>query len=96
MERYRDMSLVSISHDQRRPLTHLDLRWMTTVYHGLPESAFAVGPGSGGYLAFISRIAPEKRLDLAIAVARRLSLPLKIAGKVDEADRPYLMSKFGR
>jgi len=40
-------------------------------------------------LAFLGRIAPEKRPDLAIAVAKHVGLPLRIAAKVDAADRPY-------
>ncbi|MFA5517512.1 MAG: glycosyltransferase, partial [Desulfuromonadales bacterium] len=43
----------------------------------------------GGYLAFLGRISPEKRLDRAIEIAVRSGLPLKIAAKVDQADRQY-------
>ncbi len=89
MEYFRDIPLVSISNDQRRPLNHTDPRWMATVYHGLPESAFKPGTGKGGYLAFFSRISRDKRPDAAIETAKRTGLPLKIAGKVDSADRPY-------
>ena len=89
MEYFRDMRLVSISNDQRRPLAHLGLQWMATVYHGLPESSFRLGEGRGGYLLFFSRLSREKRPDLAIEVAKRVGLPLRIAGKVDEADRKY-------
>ena len=63
--------------------------WYRTVYHGLPESLYAPGCGDGGYLAFIGRICPEKRPDLAIEIAERARLPLTIAAKVDKADRPY-------
>jgi glycosyltransferase involved in cell wall biosynthesis len=40
-------------------------------------------------LAFLGRICPEKRPDLAIEVARRSGVPLKIAAKVDRMDREY-------
>ena len=40
----------------------------------------------GGYLAFLGRISPEKRVDRAIEIARAAGLPLKIAAKVDRAD----------
>ena len=43
----------------------------------------------GGYLAFLGRISPEKRVDRAIAIARAAGLPLKIAAKVDHADDAY-------
>ena len=41
------------------------------------------------YLAFLGRVSPEKRPDLAIAIARRCGIPLKIAAKVDRADAAY-------
>ena len=43
----------------------------------------------GGYLAFLGRIAPEKRVDRAIEIARAVGLPLKIAAKVDRVDEEY-------
>jgi glycosyltransferase involved in cell wall biosynthesis len=87
--RFRDIPLVSISNDQRLPLSELGLQWVATTYHGLPLSQFAPGSGRGGYVAFLGRICPEKRPDLAIQVARRVGLPLKIAAKVDPVDRAY-------
>ena len=84
---YSDMPLVSISNDQRRPLT--EMNWVQTVYHGLPRNHLNFSPGSGNYLAFLGRICPEKHPDLAIEVARRSGVPLKIAAKIDRVDREY-------
>jgi glycosyltransferase involved in cell wall biosynthesis len=42
-----------------------------------------------GYLAFLGRICPEKRPDLAIAIARTAGIPLRIAAKVDKVDQAY-------
>jgi glycosyltransferase involved in cell wall biosynthesis len=60
-----------------------------TVYHGLPEDLFAFHEKPGSYLAFLGRISPEKRVDRAIEIAKRLDMPLKIAAKVDRVDREY-------
>ena len=49
----------------------------------------SVQPKSGSYLAFLGRIAPEKRPDRAIEIAKRAGIPLKIAAKVDPADQEY-------
>ncbi len=81
------MPVVSISDAQRRPLPWLD--WQGTVHHGLPEDLYACGPGTGGYLAFLGRISPEKGVEAAIEIARRAGLPLRIAAKVDRVDREY-------
>jgi glycosyltransferase involved in cell wall biosynthesis len=43
----------------------------------------------GSYLVFLGRIAPEKGPDRAIAIARALGIPLKIAAKVDRVDEAY-------
>jgi len=84
---YRDMPLISISDAQRRPLPRVN--WRATVYHGMPEDCLIPGAGEGNYLAFLGRISPEKGVDEAIAIAKRVGMPLKIAAKVDRADREY-------
>jgi glycosyltransferase involved in cell wall biosynthesis len=89
MEYFHGIPLVSISNNQRNPLLHLGLRWMNTIYHGLPETSFRFGHGNGGYLVFLSRMSRDKRPDLAIEVAKRINMPLKLAGKIDSADRNY-------
>ncbi len=86
---FRDLPLVSISDTQRAPLKDLGLTWVGTVHHGVPLARFPYSPRGGRYLAFLGRISPEKRPDLAIAVAKQVGIPLKIAAKVDAVDREY-------
>jgi glycosyltransferase involved in cell wall biosynthesis len=86
---FRDEALVSISLDQRRPLDPFGVNWAGTVYHGLPLDQYAYAPRAGEYLAFLGRISPEKRPDLAIALAKQAGVPLRIAAKVDPVDREY-------
>ncbi|HEV8614450.1 MAG TPA: glycosyltransferase family 4 protein [Methylomirabilota bacterium] len=87
--RFPDTAVVSISNHQRRALADLDVHWVATVHHGLPVTDVPFDPAGGGYLAFLGRMSPEKRPDLAIEVARRLGIPLRIAAKVDAADAVY-------
>jgi glycosyltransferase involved in cell wall biosynthesis len=89
---YSDASVVSISDAQREPLP--ELNWVGTVHHGLPADQLTFHSGRGKYLAFLGRIAPEKRPDLAIEMARRAGIPLKIAAKVDVVDQEYFDSKI--
>lgn len=86
---FRDLRLVSISNAQRAPLAGLGIRWAATVYHGLPLDRFPYSPRRGRYLAFLGRISPEKGIEMAIAAAKAVRLPLKIAAKVDPVDRAY-------
>ena len=85
--RYRKAPVVSISDAQRTPLPFLN--WRATVYHGLPDDVLHFSPGPGKYLAFLGRISPEKRPDLAMQVARKVGIPLKMAAKVDVPDKAY-------
>src|SRR5947208_2319025 len=86
-EQFRDMPVLSISNAQREPLPWAN--WQATIYHGLSKAFFTFQPTRGRYLAFLGRISPEKRVDRAIEIARRVSMPLKIAAKVDRVDRRY-------
>src|SRR5579872_7313005 len=84
---FSDMPLVSISDAQRGPLPWAN--WQGTVHHGLPEDSLAFSAEPGKYLAFLGRTSPEKGLDRAIQIAKRVGMPLKIAAKVDRADQQY-------
>jgi glycosyltransferase involved in cell wall biosynthesis len=86
---FSDAKLVSISDHQRLPMPPVD--WLSTIHHGLPPELlqFNPAPRDGGYLAFLGRISPEKRPDRAIEIATRLKQKLKIAAKVDKADKEY-------
>jgi glycosyltransferase involved in cell wall biosynthesis len=85
---FSDMPLVSISDAQRQPVPTAG--FVKTVHHGIPADLHrpTLNP-SGGYLAFLGRICPEKRPDHAIAIARAAGLPLRIAAKVDKVDEDY-------
>ena len=89
---FPEMKLVSISDDQRRPIPGAG--FAATIHHGLPADAISPGRGEGDYLAFVGRISPEKGPDRAIEIARRAGMRLKIAAKVDHADRLYFEQKI--
>ncbi len=86
-ECFDDAPLVSISDAQRRPLPRGN--FIGTVHHGLPPDLLTPQPGPRHYLAFLGRICPEKSPDRAIRIARAAGMKLKIAAKVDRADREY-------
>ena len=87
---FQDMPVISISNEQRKPLPWAN--WQATVYHGLPADLYRFRPEPGNYLAFMGRISPEKRVDRAIEIAKRIQIPLKIAAKVDPVDKDYFES----
>ncbi|MBU1345416.1 MAG: glycosyltransferase family 4 protein [Alphaproteobacteria bacterium] len=91
-ERWPEFGLVSISDDQRRPLAGAN--WKATVHHGMPAEQYQFADTSEGYLAFLGRISPEKRPDRAIEIATKLGKRLKMAAKVDAADKTYFETKI--
>ena len=84
---YADVPVVSISDAQRAPLPGAN--WQATVYHGLPDDLHTFRARPGKDLVFLGRVSPEKGLDRAIEIAGRAGMRLKIAAKVDRADRDY-------
>ena len=84
---FAELPVVAISNAQRKLLPWAN--WRGTVHHGLPEDLYELRPGPGRFLAFLGRFSPEKRPDHAIEVAKRVGMPLRIAAKIDLADRHY-------
>jgi glycosyltransferase involved in cell wall biosynthesis len=90
---FPEMHIVSISNSQRLPISHIPVT--ETIYHGLPRDLHGVSRvPRGGYLAFLGRNSPEKRVDRAIAIARAVGVPLKIAAKVDKVDQEYFKAEI--
>ena len=87
-ETYGHTPFVSISDSQRRPIPRLN--WVRTVLHGLPAQRLTPVEGAKqDYFAFLGRVSPEKGLDRAIKIAARAGMKLKVAAKVDNADKDY-------
>jgi glycosyltransferase involved in cell wall biosynthesis len=85
---FPELKLVSISNAQRLPVP--EANFIATVYHGLPADLYKPTPDrTGSYLAFLGRIAPEKSADIAIEIAQRAGMPIKLAAKVDVVDQDY-------
>jgi len=89
---YSDMPVVAISRAQQsdRPEAH----WVGVVQHGLPVDQFTFSETPGDYVAFLGRVSPEKGLDRAIEIATRLGVVLRVAAKVDRADREYYLQRI--
>jgi glycosyltransferase involved in cell wall biosynthesis len=85
---FSDMPLVSISDAQQRLVPTAG--FVKTVHHGIPIDLHRPNfSRPRTYLAFLGRICPEKRPDLAIAIARAMDIQLMIAAKVDKVDQSY-------
>ena len=65
-----------------------------TIHHGIDAGLYRFTAQKQQYLSFIGRIAPVKGTHLAIDVAKRTGIPLKIAGEVQPDHRAYFESKI--
>lgn len=88
--RFPEVDYVCISKDQckreRMPKLH-------TVHHGIDLSQYRLREEKQQYLSFIGRIAPIKGTHLAIEIAKRSGIPLKIAGEIQPLYRGYFEAK---
>jgi glycosyltransferase involved in cell wall biosynthesis len=87
---YPDVSYVTISDFQREKLTMPDMR---TIHHGIDPSLYTVHDGKREYLSFLGRIAPSKGTHVAIEIAEKSGIPLKIAGEIQPINKQYWETK---
>jgi glycosyltransferase involved in cell wall biosynthesis len=87
---YPGAALVSISDHQRLAVADCPVDWLATIPNGLDLDSYQRQPrGDGAYLAFVGRLCPEKRPDLAVEIAARTGWPLRVVAKVDPVDVDY-------
>jgi len=86
-QQFCELPLVSVSDAQRHPMPLGN--WQATIHYGLPRDLYSMHARPGTYLAFLGRISPESGLEQAIQLAKRTDMPIRIAAKVNPADRDY-------
>jgi glycosyltransferase involved in cell wall biosynthesis len=92
VRRFPEAPFVSISDNQRQALP--GARWLGTIYHGMPKGDLQPRFEPGSYLAFLGRLAPEKGAHVAISLARRAGIPLRIAAKIPRAQSRYVKEQI--
>jgi glycosyltransferase involved in cell wall biosynthesis len=92
-QQHQQQNYISISNSQRRP--ELGLNYIDTVYNSIPIDRFTFHPEPKNppYLAFLGRMSESKGPHLAIEIAKRTGLPLKMAGKVDLFNQEFYDTK---
>jgi glycosyltransferase involved in cell wall biosynthesis len=86
-EERKDLFYASISKNQQEVLP--DLNYIGTVYNGMDPSLFPIVETPEDYLCFLGRFDREKNPHLAIQLALKLNMKLKLAGKIDFAGIDY-------
>jgi len=89
-QRTPDVHYVCISNDQRK---RENLPNLSMIHHGVDLSKYQLRTDKQQYLSFIGRIAPIKGTHLAVEIAKRAGIPLKIAGEIQPIFRDYFEEK---
>jgi glycosyltransferase involved in cell wall biosynthesis len=82
-----EATYVSVSWSQQRAVD--SLRFAGNIYNGIDLAAHPFSARPQGYLAFLGRVSPDKGLDLAIRAARQVGMPVRVAAKIDGAQRDW-------
>jgi glycosyltransferase involved in cell wall biosynthesis len=86
-----EVSYVTISDFQRRKLS---MPRMRTIHHGIDRGMYSMREKKQDYLAFLGRVAPPKGVHLAIEVAKKSGIPLKMAGEIQPTNQEYWESQI--
>jgi glycosyltransferase involved in cell wall biosynthesis len=87
LRQYAYLPFVSLSDRERDFMP--ELNYVATIPNGIRMEDFPPGRGTGGYVAFVGRLAPEKAPHLAVEVARQTGLLLRMAGVIEDRYRGY-------
>jgi len=81
--------LVTISHTQARD--NPSVSYAAVIHNGVDLDSFPFSGDKSDYVAYVGRVSPEKGTHLAVEVARRAGLHLKMAVKrwVEDAEWAY-------
>jgi glycosyltransferase involved in cell wall biosynthesis len=92
---FKHLPYVAISNAYKRLNFENELNYVGVVYNGINTSSYAHLPQrKRDYLLFLGRLGRSKGTVEAIEIARRLGLPMKLAGKIDDYDYDYFDEKI--
>ena len=83
---FPDVEFITISDFQRQ---YENMPRLRTIHHGIDLNLYRLQNRKQNYLSFLGRIAPIKGTHIAIEVAKKSGIPLKIAGEVQPIFKDY-------
>ncbi|HOZ53161.1 MAG TPA: glycosyltransferase [bacterium] len=89
---YCHLNYVGISKSLKKILPFIN--WRDFIYNGIDYNDFKQYKEQGDYLLFLARVSPQKGVDIAIKVAKKLKMKLVIAGKLSSTDEEFLKKEF--
>ena len=92
LKRYKNLNFMGNSKALKKSFPFLN--WKGFVYNGVDVAVFPFSKKHNEYMLYIGRISPQKGIDIAIDVAKKLNKKLILRGKIVETDREYLEKKI--
>lgn len=92
LKKYKHLNYVGVSKYMKKALAFLN--WQGIIYNGIDIKSFQQNKKAGDYLLFLARVTPQKGVDIAISVAKKLKMKLIIAGKTSDVDDAWLKKNF--
>lgn len=89
---FPDANLVAISESQKKGIPNPSR--VTVIPHGLRKDRYRVGPGGGGYLAFLGRLTDQKGPERTMDIARDAKMPVRLAGGHDVGNPTFFESEI--
>lgn len=83
---------VTVSENQQHP--NPDLQYVGVAYNGTDPNDFTFNPTPDNYLCFIGRFDEDKNPHIAIELALKLGMKIKLAGKLDYKGTRYFEEKI--
>jgi glycosyltransferase involved in cell wall biosynthesis len=83
---FPQVSFVTVSRFQQNKLRMARMR---AIHHGIDIARYRFQECKQPYLSFLGRVAPAKGTHLAIEIARKSGIPLKIAGEIQPCYQDY-------
>lgn len=84
LQKYKNLSYVSISNSQRRGGENL--HWAGTVYNGVDINLYTFNPHPSNYFLWLGKFNPDKGVKEAVMAAQKAGITLLVAGAIDNLD----------
>ncbi|MFC1760903.1 glycosyltransferase family 4 protein [Planctomycetota bacterium] len=95
LNRYPSAAASAISRSQIDPISAARRKAIRVVYNGCDFDSYKLSTDEGRYLAFLGRMCPQKNPLEAIRIAKRLGMPILLAGKPqNEGEERYFAEKI--
>src|SRR5690606_6325895 len=91
-ENRRELNFISISENQRASFP--ELNYVGTAYNGLDPDEFPYVEKPDDYVCFLGRFDREKNPHLALQLAIKAGVKIKIAGKIDFLGNGYIQEEI--